>query len=142
MDFKKIHMGSLIKQKMIEKGIEISSICTIIGCTEEEVHEVFTSKSLDTEKMLLLSQYLEYDFFRIYTHHLILFAPKQKDDGGSISVKNKMKSPQFVKSIYTKEVIDFVLEQIECGDMSKHQIIEEYHIPKTTLYRWIEKYKK
>ncbi len=29
---------------------------------------------------------------------------------------------------------------IEIGDKSTQQIIDEYKIPKTTLYRWLSKY--
>lgn len=50
--------------------------------------------------------------------------------------------PHFRKNIYTKEVINFMLEMIETGKKTKSQVISEYNIPKTTLYKWIEKNKK
>lgn len=56
--------------------------------------------------------------------------------------KNEKTSlPRFRKNIYTKEVIDFILELVNVGEKTKRQIIEEYCIPKTTLYKWISKYK-
>ena len=54
--------------------------------------------------------------------------------------ENKTSAPQFRKNIYTKEVIDFILEQISTEEMTKNQVIERYRIPKTTLYKWISKY--
>ncbi|MGL5233955.1 MAG: transposase, partial [Empedobacter falsenii] len=30
---------------------------------------------------------------------------------------------------------------IETGEMKIVEVIERYHIPKTTLYKWISKYK-
>lgn len=48
----------------------------------------------------------------------------------------------FRKNIYTREVIDFILEMVEKREKTKKQIIEEYNIPKTTLYKWIEKNRK
>lgn len=48
--------------------------------------------------------------------------------------------PQFRKNIYTKEIIYFILEIIQTGEKTKKQVIEDYNIPKTTLYKWIEKY--
>ena len=54
--------------------------------------------------------------------------------------KQKPVLPRFRKNIYTKEVIDFILEQIQNKEMTKVQIIERYNIPKTTLYKWISKY--
>lgn len=49
--------------------------------------------------------------------------------------------PTFRKNIYTKEVIDFILELIETGEKTKAQVIQEYNIPKSTLHKWIYKYK-
>ena len=79
-------------------------------------------------------------FFRIYTQHLILYAPLSAVDEKT-KVKKKSSLPQFRKNIYTKEIIDFILEQIETKQKTIKQVIEEYKIPKTTLYKWISKYK-
>ncbi|WP_449399387.1 transposase [Chryseobacterium wanjuense] len=49
--------------------------------------------------------------------------------------------PQFRKNIYTKEVIDFVTELITSGEKNISQVVEKYGIPKTTLHRWIVKYR-
>lgn len=64
----------------------------------------------------------------------------------SMEIENKMKAkksslPQFRKNIYTKEIIDFILEQIMSEKMTKVEVIAKYRIPKTTLYKWISKYK-
>ncbi len=138
INFKDIHIGSLIQQSVLENNIEISRICNFLKYSEEDIVLMYNSKSLDTELLLRWSKLLEYDFFRIYTQHLILFAPptslKQEKTG-------KTSLPQFRKNIYTKEVIDFILQQINSNEKTKLQIIEEYRIPKTTLYKWIEKYR-
>ena len=56
--------------------------------------------------------------------------------------KNEKTSlPRFRKNIYTKEIIDFVLEQINTKEMTKTEVMERYGIPKTTLYKWISKYR-
>ena len=139
MNFKDIHIGILINQAVTESGIELSRICNFLHCTEEELKEIYQAKSLDTEALLRLSKLLSYDFFRIYTQHLILYAPPSAIEESP--VKEKSSLPQFRKNIYTKEVIDFILEQIETNLMTKTQVIERYKIPKTTLYKWISKYK-
>ena len=46
-----------------------------------------------------------------------------------------------VENIYTKEIINFVLEQINTKEMTKTEVMERYGIPKTTLYKWISKYR-
>ena len=136
-NYKEIHIGQMMEKRVTESGIEISRICNFFNCTEEEVMKMFDANSLDSEVLLRWSKLLKYDFFRIFSQHLILYAPS--------SAKEKQKSkkttlPQFRKNIYTKEVIDFILELIDTGKKTKFQIIEEYKIPKTTLYKWISKY--
>lgn len=139
MSFKDIHIGALIAQKKTENEIETKRICNFLKCTEEEIAEMYQSKSLDAELILKWSKLLEYDFFRFYSQHLILYAPQS---GENKTVKrSKSELPQFRKNIYTREVIDFILELIETGEKTRLQVIEEYRIPKTTLYKWIHKYK-
>ena len=140
MNFKDIHIGSFINQRVTENGIEISRICNFMKCTEKKITEMYQSKSLDTELLLRWSKLLEYDFFRVYSQHLILYAPISADEkANQQNVNTSLR--QFRKNIYTKEIIDFILEQIEKKEMTKNQIMERYRIPKTTLYKWISKHK-
>ena len=140
MNFKGIHIGYFINQRVTENGIEISRICNFLKCTKKEISKMYESKSLDTELLLRWSKLLEYDFFRIYSQHLILYAPISADEKANQQNVNTS-LPQFRNNIYTKEIIDFILEQIEKKEMTKNQIIKRYRIPKTTLYKWISKYK-
>ncbi len=128
----------MIEKRVTESGIEMSRICNFFKFSEEELKAAYSQRSLDTELLLKWSKLLDYDFFRIYTQHLILYAPpsaEQKDK------KKQTSLPKFRKNIYTQEIINFVLEQIESGKMTKPQVIEKYGIPKTTLYKWISKFK-
>lgn len=141
IDIKNIHIGSIIHQGVMESEIEASRICNFLNCSEEEIKKMYEAKSLDTEILLRWSKLLQYDFFRIYNQHLILHAPQRNTDY-NISRSNEKRSllPQFKKNIYTKELIDFILERISKGEMTKLQVINEYKIPRTTLYKWIDKY--
>ncbi|KFE97194.1 transposase [Chryseobacterium formosense] len=139
MNFKDIHIGSLISQKVTESGIEISRICNFIKSTEQEITQMYEAKSLDCEILLRWSKLLEYDFFRIYSQHLILYSPLSKSDNINKSTSSKL--PKFRKNIYTKDIINFILELIESKEKTTQQIINEYNIPKTTLYIWIKKYR-
>ncbi len=136
-NYKNIHIGKYIKELVKEKGIHSNRICKFLDCNKSDILAVYNSKSLDAEILLKLSKLLEYDFFRIYSQHLILYAPPSS---GKPTINSKI--PNFRKNIYTKEIIDFILEQLANGEKSKLQIIEEYGIPKTTLYKWISKYGK
>ncbi|QBA23780.1 transposase [Chryseobacterium indologenes] len=140
MDFKNINIGSLIRQRILETEIETERICRFFKCTNEQIDQMLLQEELHTEALLKWCKLLEYDFFRIYSQHLIFYAPPARHNNSTFIKEKKSQLPQFRKNIYTKEVIDFILESIECKEKTKEQIISEYKIPKTTLYNWIKKY--
>lgn len=139
-NFKQLNIGVLIQQKVRETNTEISRICNFLKCTQEEAEKMYLSKSLDSEILLRWSKLLKYDFFRIYSQHLILYSPSKALH--KVTENKKTAMPQFRKNIYTKEIIDFVLELTEKGEKTKQQIMDDYDIPKATFYTWIKKYKK
>ncbi|KFF15752.1 transposase [Chryseobacterium sp. JM1] len=139
MDFKNIHIGQIIRQRVSESGIDTYRICKFLKCSEDEINAMYSSKSLDSEVILRWSKILEYDFFRIYTQHLIWYAPALVKNQSV--VKHESGLPKFRKNIYTKEIIDFILNLIKSGEKTRNQVITEYRIPKTTLYKWLGKYK-
>lgn len=138
-NFKEIHIGQLIKIRAEECGIEMDRICNFFSCTESEILSMYEDGDLKAGDLLKWSKLLEYDFFRIYSQHLILFSPPSNINY-NMAVNPKSKMPRFRKNIYTKELIYYILEKINKGDKTKEQIINEYRIPKTTLYKWISKY--
>src|SRR5690554_7816767 len=70
--------------------------------------------------------------------------PSSKMDAKKSVVVNKEKSalPSFTKSLYTPEIIQFIIELVEQKKKTPPEIIEHYRIPKTTLYKWIRKHRK
>ncbi|WP_332454684.1 transposase [Chryseobacterium aquaticum] len=138
-DFKNINIGQAIKNRVSEcEDVSISRICKFFNCDEQKILMMYRCENLETDILLKWSKLLEYDFFRMYTQHLILYSPQfssdyKKPDNNSIL-------PKFRKNIYTKEVIAFIIEMIETGTKSKQEIMNEYRIPKTTLYKWLSKY--
>lgn len=138
LNFKNIHIGQMIKERVAESEMETLRICNFFNCTEDEVIEMYQQENLPTDILLKWSKLLEYDFFRIYTQHLILYAPPSAKEQDSKTEKSSL--PQFRKNIYTKEIITFILGQIDSGAMTKIEVMEQYKIPKTTLYKWISKY--
>ncbi|UWX61537.1 transposase [Chryseobacterium oranimense] len=143
MNFKDIHIGELIHRRFQEEAIGMRRACTFFECSEKEVKEMFIQKDVSANTLLKWSKLLEYDFFRVYSHHLVLYSPQRKRKGASKQGEASKKSalPQFKKSLYTIEIITFIIELISSGEKSKKEIIEEYNIPKTTLYKWLHKYK-
>ncbi|SIQ95486.1 hypothetical protein SAMN05880574_1393 [Chryseobacterium sp. RU37D] len=136
---KVVVIGSLIEERVKEIEIGMDRICNFFKCSVSDIESVYKSKSIDSDMLLKWSKLLEYDFFRIYTQHLVLYSPM----ANTLVRKqtNKVsKLPRFRKNIYTKDLIAFILKMEKTGKMTKKQIIEEYRIPKTTLYKWISKY--
>jgi len=139
MDFKNINIGELISLKVKEDNIQIDRIQNFFKCEHHDILKMYQSKSLDSEILLKWCKLLKYDFFRLYSHHLILYAIP---DGMNYVKKSDTKLPQFRKHIYTKEIINFIVELINTNQKSANQVINDYKIPKTTLYRWLSKYNK
>ncbi len=109
MNFKEIHIGKLLQKKVKEEKIEISRICNFFNLSERDIDDMYQSISLDINIVLKWSKLLQYDFFRLYSQHLILYAPK-----GNKKLNNlKSSLPSFRKNIYTTEIIDFILTEIK-----------------------------
>lgn len=140
-NLKDIHIGSFIKKRVTECNINMSRICNFLNCDEVLINEMYLSESLDSYYLLKWSKLLEYDFFRLYSQHLILYSPQASIQSNQSKIE-KTSLPQFRKNIYTKEIVDFVIEMIDTKKKTKTQVIKEYKIPKTTLYKWIAKYRK
>ncbi|GAA4159368.1 hypothetical protein GCM10022217_21920 [Chryseobacterium ginsenosidimutans] len=137
MLYKEIHIGQFIKNRVEELEISIERVCSFLKKDEEAVEEIYKSKSIDTDLLLRCSKLLEYDFFRLYSSHLILYSPPSAIDKGKNHRSNKI--PYFRKNIYTQEIKDFIIEKIQSGEMTHSEIISEYSIPKSTLHRWLQK---
>ncbi|UKB84768.1 transposase [Chryseobacterium sp. MEBOG06] len=136
MLYKEIHIGKFIQEKIDESEITMERICKFLGSDEESVEKMYKSKSLDADLLLRWSKLLEYDFFRIYSSHLILYAPPSAVNK---SQQKSEKIPYFRKNIYTQEIKDFIMKRILSGEMTQGEVIKEYSIPKSTLHRWLQK---
>ncbi len=136
MLYKIIHIGQSIKELVDQKDIPIERICNFLNKDEEFVEKVYKSGSIDTEVLLRWSKLLEYDFFRLYSSHLILYAPPSAVNK---TQQTSDRAPLFRKNIYTQEIKDFILKKISTGEMSQADVVKEYSIPKSTLHRWLQK---
>jgi hypothetical protein len=141
IDVKNIHIGNLIKLKWEEKEISIERTCNFFKLPEERINDMFLHASIDSEILLKWSKLLEYDLFRLYSGHLILYSPQTSIKYNIPKEKKISLVPEFRKNIYTKEIVDFILELITTDKKTRQQVIDEYKIPKTTLYKWLSKYK-
>lgn len=137
-NLKEINIGEMIQTRWKELDISLERTCNFLDCTIDEVTQTFKKAQIATDVLLKWSKLLEYDFFRLYSHHLILYAPAAPSKNSKTKITTKL--PEFRKSVYTKEVIDYIIKQIANNDKTPAQVIAEYRIPKTTLYKWLHKY--
>ncbi|ROH97484.1 transposase [Chryseobacterium daecheongense] len=140
MLYKDIHIGQFIKERVTDKEITMERICNFLGKDEDFIEKVYTSKSIDTDLLLRWSKLLEYDFFRLYSSHLILYSPPAAVNKNEAQKTEKV--PYFRKNIYTQEIKDFIINKILSGEMTHSEIIQEYLIPKSTLHRWLQKIRR
>lgn len=140
-NFKNIHIGKLIERRMQECEVARERAAAFLNVSEEEIEEMYTQKTVDSYILLRWSKLLQYDFFRIYSQHLILYAPQ---DINSVTRKKNIDSklPVFKKNVYTQEVILYLVSLVEKGAKTFKELQNEYNIPSTTIFRWYDKYAK
>jgi transcriptional regulator with XRE-family HTH domain len=61
-----IYIGRLIKQKFEEKGIAMSQFADAILCSRSNIYNIFKAKSIDIDKLILISDVLDYPFLEEY----------------------------------------------------------------------------
>ncbi|WP_317623206.1 transposase [Paenimyroides ceti] len=105
MFLKDIHIGKLLKKRVEELKIEPARISHFLNCSEEEIYEMYQQESLPTHLLLRWSKLLEYDFFRLYSGHLVLYAPNR--GANSQSKNNKKRFTTFQKKYLYKR--DYLL---------------------------------
>lgn len=69
--YKDIYIGHIIQAKVDEKGMSYADFARSIHCARTSLYHLFESKSIDVERLLLISEVLEYDFIsEVYGHHV------------------------------------------------------------------------
>ena len=63
MKFEKINIGLLIEQKMNELDINKSEMARRSGIANQNINRVFERSSIDTDKLVAISEALDFNFF-------------------------------------------------------------------------------
>jgi transcriptional regulator with XRE-family HTH domain len=63
---KGIHIGSIIRQKVKEKGLSVKTFAKMLHYSESNAYSIFTRKSIDFELLEFISEILDYDFESLY----------------------------------------------------------------------------
>ena len=64
-----MHIGSLIRQKVDEKGMTVIRFAEQLSCTRANVYKIFAKKSIDTDTLYRASVILDFDFFFILSKY-------------------------------------------------------------------------
>ena len=64
------HVGNLIAKRMAEMGITQYQLATYLGTKQPYVSTLLKKASMDTKKLLTLSQAMKYSFFKDFYHGL------------------------------------------------------------------------
>ena len=56
------YIGAIIREKVDEQGMSYTEFARRINCARTSLYNIFNSKSIDVERLILISQVLEYDF--------------------------------------------------------------------------------
>ena len=65
-----IHIGKLIKEKMVERGMTVVLMAKYLSCSRGNVYKIFDKYSIDTESLMKISKVLDFDFFGLYSEYL------------------------------------------------------------------------
>ncbi|KAB1229649.1 transposase [Chryseobacterium viscerum] len=124
-------MESVVYEKVLEKEIGSARIQDLFKCSQDGIQKIYKGNSMDTEILLRWCKLLKYNFFWIYVQDPILFPLHTTMNSKSKNAD----SPVFRKNIYSKEIIECILEVLDKKQKIKSQIIEEYRIPRAILYK-------
>ncbi|MDR0368687.1 MAG: helix-turn-helix transcriptional regulator [Bacteroidales bacterium] len=66
MRYRNIYIGRLIKQQFEQKNISIAQFAKAIHCSRASIYNIFEAKSIDIDKLILISEALDYNFLEEY----------------------------------------------------------------------------
>lgn len=61
-----IHIGNIIRIKLIENNISITEFAKMLCCDRRNVYDIFERKSIDTDLLFRISLIVHEDLFEIY----------------------------------------------------------------------------
>jgi hypothetical protein len=114
-------------------------MCSFLKKDEEAIDKIFESASVETDLLLRCSKLLEYDFFRIYSSHLILYAPP--------SAVDKVKNPNRIRFLISKKYLYSGDQRIynrkdTIREMTHNEIIQDILFLKVRFTDGCKKFKK
>lgn len=108
MKTKDIHIGSVIKQKFEESSLTIVQFAQLIYCDRTTVYDLFKRKSIDVDRLLVISEALCFNFlWEIYLKNNPIMAYSTAD---SFNIEVSKEDTEKMK---TSEHVNICLKIIE-----------------------------
>lgn len=63
-DVRDIHIGSIIRRRVDSCGMSYAEFARRINCERSSLYHLFKCKSIDIDRLILISKVLDYDFIR------------------------------------------------------------------------------
>lgn len=105
---KNVFIGKIIQQKVDEKGISYAEFARRINCARTSLYYLFNSKSIDVERLMLVSEVLEYDFLS----HVYMVGDNVKGCDGAF-IQLPFKEGKIDMSHLPKEIIKILKEYLD-----------------------------
>ena len=100
---KEIHIGSIIKEKIKEKGIKVTNFADSLHCNRYNIYSIFKRRNIDLQLLTRISAILDCDLLTEYqknnprTNNIVVI---EVDD---LKMK-EIQSDSLIKILYTKNV--------------------------------------
>ena len=126
MKFEKVNIGLLIEQKMNELDINKSEMARRIGIANQNINRVLERSSIDTDKLVAISEALDFNFFDC-------FRTKEEQgtataDNGGVAVAGNGTAHHFTtnSSVETDAVLQERIKSLEALLAEKERLIKVY----------------
>lgn len=91
-----IHIGKIIQEQVELRALSKAEFARKIDKFPQNIKEMFTKKSIDTDLLFKISDVLQHDFFQYYTksNRNVISEPNSNNRGYEVSLTIKINDPE------------------------------------------------
>lgn len=104
-----IYIGELIRQKVEELHWKYSDFARAINCSRSSLYNLFNSKDISVEKLILISRVLDYDFIS----EVYLSKCKGLELGGKPFIAIPLNEDTIDASAMPRYLLDWLRDQLD-----------------------------